>query len=135
MHPVFTKFRARQRSGEGVARRNGRPKAVFGEPISSLPPLRFDLKTSENFKGAEKKRTLQKHPFGRPFLRTGRRLLCTFGAHPKMKGFSRNSPPYRSAPKGRQQMGETGFCKNLRFPAKICGFLRFSAQICDSQIP
>ena len=33
-------------------------------------------------------------------------------------------------------MGETGFCKNLRFsgfPAKICGFLRFSAQICDSQ--
>ena len=37
--------------------------------------------------------------------------------------------------KGRHQMGETGFCKNLRFPAKICGFLRFSAQICDSQIP
>ena len=33
----------------------------------------------------------------------------------------------RSAPKGRQQMGETGFCKNLQFPAKICGFLRKSA--------
>ena len=26
----------------------------------------------------------------------------------------------RSAPKGRQQMGETGFCKNLRFPAVSC---------------
>ena len=32
-----------------------------------------------------------------------------------------------SAPKGRQQMGETGFCENLRFPAKICSFLRRSA--------
>ena len=41
----------------------------------------------------------------------------------------------RSAPKGRQQMGETGFCKNLRFPAKICGFLRFSAQICGFPNP
>ena len=43
------------------------------------------------------------------------------------------------APKGRQQMGETGFCTKicgfLRFPAKICGFLQFSVQICDSQIP
>ena len=33
----------------------------------------------------------------------------------------------RSAPKGRQQMGETGFCKNLRFSAVPCGFLRKSA--------
>ena len=31
---------------------------------------RFALKTSENLKGVEKKRTLQKHPFGQPFLRT-----------------------------------------------------------------
>ena len=41
----------------------------------------------------------------------------------------------RSAPKGRQQMGETGFCKNLRFSAVSCENLRFSAQICDSRIP
>ena len=40
----------------------------------------------------------------------------------------------RSAPKGRQQMGETGFCKNLRFSAVSCENLRFSGQICDSQI-
>ena len=33
----------------------------------------------------------------------------------------------RSAPKGRQQMGETGFCKNLRFSAVSCENLRFPA--------
>ena len=27
----------RQRSGEGVVRRNGRPKGCFGESVSSLP--------------------------------------------------------------------------------------------------
>ena len=31
-------------------------------------------------------------------------------------------------------MGQTGFCKNLRFPTKICGFLRFSANFCASEI-
>ena len=31
----------------------------------------------------------------------------------------------RSAPQGRQQMGETGFCKNLRFPAVSCEILWF----------
>ena len=32
-------------------------------------------------------------------------------------------------------MGQTGFCENLRFSAKICGFLRFSAppKCCNSQ--
>ena len=48
-------------------------KGVFGESVSSLPaeglPLKH-LKGPENLKEAEKKRTLQKHPFGRPFLRT-----------------------------------------------------------------
>ena len=34
---------------------------------------------------------------------------------------------FRSAPKGRQQMGETGFCKNLR---KSCENLRFPAVCC-----
>ena len=36
----------------------------------------------------------------------------------------------RSAPKGRQQMGETGFCKNLRFSAVSCGDLWFPAVFC-----
>ena len=34
---------------------------------------------------------------------------------------------FRSAPKGRQQMGETSFCKNLRFSAEN---LRFPAVFC-----
>ena len=38
--------------------------------------------------------------------------------------------PSRSAPKGRQQMGETGFCKNLRFSAVSCENLRFPAVFC-----
>ena len=37
---------------------------------------------------------------------------------------------FRSAPKGRQQMGETGFCKNLRFSAVSCENLRFPAVFC-----
>ena len=36
----------------------------------------------------------------------------------------------RSAPKGRQQKGETGFCKNLRFSAVSCENLRFPAVFC-----
>ena len=36
----------------------------------SWAQLRFALKTPENLKGAEKKQTLQKHPFGQPFLCT-----------------------------------------------------------------
>ena len=48
-------------------------KGVFGESVSSLPPEGFqdisgDLEA--NLKGPEKKRTLQKHPFGQPLLRT-----------------------------------------------------------------
>ena len=38
----------------------------------------------------------------------------------------------RSAPKGRQQMGETGFCKNLRFSAVSCENLRFPAVFCEN---
>ena len=60
-------------------RRRGRAekrlsKRVFLEsPFFFSAPLRSALKTPqgpENLKGAEKKRTLQKHPFGQPFLRT-----------------------------------------------------------------
>ena len=42
----------------------------------------------------------------------------------------------RSARKGRQQMGETGFCKNLRFSAVSCENLRFPAVFCANlQLP
>ena len=50
-------------------------KVFFGEFVSSLPPGRFALKTPEDLKGAERKRTLQKHPFGRQFLSTTLSLL------------------------------------------------------------
>ena len=32
--------------------------------------------------------------------------------------------------KETNQMGQTGFCEILRFPAVFCGFLRFAAKIC-----
>ena len=66
-----------QRSGEGVVRRNGRPKGCFGESRFFSSHLRFPGVLSANLKGAEKKRTLQKHPFGRPFpCTTPSPLLC-----------------------------------------------------------
>ena len=65
---------ARQRSGEGVVQRNGCPKGCFWRVRFFFAPLRFALDISgvvrANLKGAEKKQTLQKHPFGQPFLRT-----------------------------------------------------------------
>ena len=68
-------IRARQRSGEGVVWRNGCPKGCFRRVRFFSAPSRFALKTPEMswkplIKGAEKKRTLQKHPFGQPFLHT-----------------------------------------------------------------
>ena len=49
-------------------------KGVFGESVSSLPPSGFyDLSgilRAKTLRGEEKKRALQKHPFGQPFLRT-----------------------------------------------------------------
>ena len=70
---------ARQRSGEGVVRRNGCPKGCFWRVRFFSAPLRFSGRficfKSKNLKGAEKKRTLQKHPFGQPFLRTTPSLL------------------------------------------------------------
>ena len=69
--------------GRGARRAKGAAKAscgetvvqkgVFGESVSSLPPQGFqDISgvLRANLKGAEQKRTLQKHPFGQPFLRT-----------------------------------------------------------------
>ena len=60
----------RQRSGEGVVRGNGCPKGCFWRVRFFSVPLRFALKTPKNLEGTEKKRTLQKHPFGQPFPRT-----------------------------------------------------------------
>ena len=60
----FGKGAAKASCGETVVQ-----KGVFGESVSSLPPLRFALKTHETLRG-QRKRTLQKHPFRRPFLRT-----------------------------------------------------------------
>ena len=47
-------------------------------------PLRFSGVLRANLKGAEKKRTLQKHPFGRPFLRAtpSPLLRCALHAPP-----------------------------------------------------
>ena len=52
-----------------VVRRNGCPKGWFWTVRFFPAPLRFALKTSEILKWAERKRTLQEHPFGQPFLR------------------------------------------------------------------
>ena len=49
-----SKIRARQRSGEGVVRRNGCPRGCFRRVRFFSAPLRFALKTSENLKGAKK---------------------------------------------------------------------------------
>ena len=40
-----------------------------------------------------------------------------------------------SASKGRQQMGETGFCKNLRFSAVSCENLRFPVFCANLRLP
>ena len=65
-----TLIRARQRSGKGVVWRNGCPKGFFWRVRFLSVLFRFALKIPENLQGAEKKRTLQKHPFGQLFLRT-----------------------------------------------------------------
>ena len=72
---LTTMLGSRQRSGEAVVRRNGCPKGCFWRVSFFSAPLRLALKTPENLKGAEKRRTLQKHPFGQPFLRTTPSLL------------------------------------------------------------
>ena len=46
--------RSRQRSGEGVMRRNGCPKGCFWRVRSFSAPLRFARATHEKLKGAEK---------------------------------------------------------------------------------
>ena len=45
-------------------------QGVFLESPFLYAPLKFALKALENLKGAKKKRTLQKYPFGQSFLCT-----------------------------------------------------------------
>ena len=45
-------------------------KRIFWRVRFFSAPFAFSGALKANLKGAEKKRTLQKHPFGRPFLRT-----------------------------------------------------------------
>ena len=59
----------RQRSGEGVVRRNGCPKGCFCRVRFFSAPSRFALQRPENLKGEEEMDS-PKHPFGQPFLRT-----------------------------------------------------------------
>ena len=59
----------RQRSGEGVMWRHCRPKLCFWRVCFFSATLRFLSVLRANLRGAEKKRALQKNPFGRPFLR------------------------------------------------------------------
>ena len=70
LHPLDQDkyFGARQRSGEGVMRRNGCPERCFWRVRFFSAPLRFALRTPQDLKAAEKKQTLQKHSFGQLFL-------------------------------------------------------------------
>ena len=81
MHFSLSTFRrVRQRSSEGVMRRNGRPKGCFWRVRFISAPLRFTLQTLENLNGAEKKRTLQNTLLDDHF--SARRLRRSFGASP-----------------------------------------------------
>ena len=75
-------FRVHQRSGEGVVRRNGRPKVFLESPFFSAP-LRFALKTFENLKGQRRNGLSENTLLDGPF--SARRLLRSFGAPPKSR--------------------------------------------------
>ena len=68
-----------------------------------------------------------------PYISGSRIHLLNLRGHPRetLWAFWTLQPDiYRSAPKGRQQVGETGFCINLRFSAVSCENLRFPAVFC-----
>ena len=80
-------IRVRQRSGEGIVRRNGRPKGCFWRVRFFYCPVKVYPYTPENLRWAEKKRTLQKCPSGRQFLRRTPSPLL-YLAHPKKVSIS-----------------------------------------------
>ena len=69
------------RSGEGVVRRNGRPKVFFWRVRFFSSPLRFALKRLKTLREQRRnglsKNTLLDNHF------SARRLLCSFGAPPE----------------------------------------------------
>ena len=70
--------RSRQKSGRAKGAAKGSCGEIVQKGVLESPFLLCSLKAFRdlscvlraNLKGAEKKRTLQKHPFGQPFLRT-----------------------------------------------------------------
>ena len=72
----------RQTSGEGIVRRNGCLKGNLWRVRFFAAPLRFVLTTSENLKGAEKKRLSKNTLLDDRF--SARRLLRSFGASPQI---------------------------------------------------
>ena len=72
------KERRRRRAGERLSKR-----VLFGESRFFSAPVRFALKTSENLKWEEKKRTLQNTLLDERF--SARRLLRSFGAPPEKR--------------------------------------------------
>ena len=130
----------RQMSGEGVVRRNGLAKGCFWRVRFFSAPLRANLK------GAEKKQTLQNHPFGRPFLRTTSSSLAWHALKfasiclcktlnrdifsPLSKGSNQESPRQTKPKKGQNEkfMNFALFCefwcfslgKQARFTLNFC---------------
>ena len=71
---------------EGVVQGNGRLKGCFWRVRFFSAPVRFALKTPENLKWEEKKRTLQNTLLDDRF--SARRLLHSFGAPPMDLGWN-----------------------------------------------
>ena len=135
---------ARQRSGEGVVRRNGCPKGCFWRVrFYSAPPKvfrTFQLFLRTSLKGGEKKRTLQKHPFGQPFLRTTPSPLLwrtlkiwapLVGVHLAIRDFSNlifirvlsltreKAWGFRPKPDGQFDESRVEFWRNLRWSLQV----------------
>ena len=152
---LIARVRARQRSGEGVVRGNGRPKGCFWRVRFFSAPLRFALKTPENLKWEEKKRTLQNTLLGDRF--SARRLLRSFGAPPqsqsKISKNQRNSAkiwkivwflPFLSlsAPWNTSRgvvswtiAKRSLLMMNLEAPKTPCGLIQLHAMIKMSELP
>ena len=60
----------RAKRAEKASCENGCPKRYFWRVRFFSAPSSFALEAPENLRGTEKKRTLQQHPFGQPFLCT-----------------------------------------------------------------
>ena len=114
--------RARQRSGEGDVRKNGRPKGCIRRVRFFSVPLRFALETPENLKGQRTNGLSKNTLFGRPF--SARRLLRSFGAPPRKKFVIWKYPLVRESDLGVQFCSFSHFFGDLRpggFPDPLRG--------------